>query len=628
MTRTPVAATVALMLGAATAPSSSAQSSTVITGGGFIPGGTVLYSSNFAQTPIGNFPSGLKYLRGNLEVVALDGVPMLRSSGPSEFMIQLAAPLPNDFTLEFDLQARNSNCCSGEELAFEGGPILNRSVGSAWVAWHHQYTGIIGGGQTLGSSTVTFPQDLQLELIGQRAQIQVMVSGTQFKLFTNGRRTYNIPDLVFRRTTSLRIFLGGVNDGDGAVYLARVTLSGGSGTPIAGTTPSSAPTQPAANPTLPPAPPGAPPPPQPGAPPPPPPPGTGGSPGTATSQQASTGTPTRAGVTGISVTLAPAGPVVTWSANPAATAYTVARWKIDDLNCCTNAPFLDPSTLPLRAPPWQDRPLPVSGTYVYEVTERSPAGRATGQTQFVYFKQAAPIATLPAGATPPVGPPSTPGSRGSVPVPPPPPPPPPSTPVIHPPSSPGAGTALAPPPGPPPRQVYFTGSPILTALSWVPPVVLRGITYTVQRWLEADPACCYAEVNGLTVAQWVDDGVQWPNAYVYRITAVYPDGSAGSVEQRWVPLAPVNPTGLINKSVTPGDVWLSWDPVSDATYFMVLGPGLPGNNFTTTNNYLIIQRLPAGTHTWTVGSYYNSLKTPAPVSTAASAFPKITVTIP
>jgi hypothetical protein len=204
-----------------------------------------------------------------MELVALAGVPMLRSSGPAEFIIPLSAPLPQDFTLDFDLVARNTNCCSGEELAFEGSPQLNRSVGSAWVAWHHQYTGIIGGGQDLSTSTRPFPEDLQQELKGRLGHIQVLVSGTQFKLFTNGRQIYNIPNLVFRRTTVLRIFLGGVDDGTGAVYLARVTLAAGSGATITVATPSSAPTQPAAQPPSLPLPPPVAPPTQPPAPPPP-----------------------------------------------------------------------------------------------------------------------------------------------------------------------------------------------------------------------------------------------------------------------------------------------------------------------------------------------------------------------
>jgi hypothetical protein len=215
------------LLGAFTAL--QAQTPRVVTAGTFTPGAQILFSSDFSQDPLGNFPRGLKYLRGPMEVVAVGGVPMLRSTGPAEFIIPLAAPLPQDFTLEFDIVSRNSDCCAGEELAFEGSPNLNRSIGSAWVAWHHQYAEILGGGQDLGTSTVRFPEILQRELKGRLGHIQVMMSGSQFRLYTNGRPIYNIPNLVFRRTTALRVFLGGVNDGDGAVYLARVTLAAGSG---------------------------------------------------------------------------------------------------------------------------------------------------------------------------------------------------------------------------------------------------------------------------------------------------------------------------------------------------------------------------------------------------------------
>ena len=190
-------------------PAAQAQVRRVVTGGTFTPAWQVLFATDFSQDALGNFPAGLKYLSGPLEVVQLEGVHLLRSIGPAEFLIPLSQPLPQNFTLEFELIARNSNCCSGEELAFEGGPRLDRSAGSAWVAWHHQYTGIIGGGQDLGTSTVRFSEDLQGELIGQRALIQVMMSGTQFSLFTNGRQVANVPNLVFRRSTVLRVYSSG-----------------------------------------------------------------------------------------------------------------------------------------------------------------------------------------------------------------------------------------------------------------------------------------------------------------------------------------------------------------------------------------------------------------------------------
>jgi hypothetical protein len=382
----------------------TAQTPTVVTGGGFVAGGQVLFATDFSQDRVGNFPSGLKYVRGPLEVVLVDGVSMLRSIGPAEFIIPLAQPLPQDFTLEFDVVARNSNCCSGEELAFEGSPELNRSPGSAWVSWHHQYAAILGGGQDMGSSTVRFSEDLQGELKGQLGQIQVMMSGTQFKLFTNGRQIYNIPNLVFRRSNVLRVYLGGLDDGTAAVYLARVRLAAGgggagvvanqqggvTGSGIAGQ-PSGGAIQPVNTPPAPGTPvtgPSVTPPASAGAinsgPRP-----IGGA-ATATTQSSSTGTPLPTSLAGVSVSQGTAGPLVNWLPLSVPADYLVERWKIDDLSCCNNASSLIP---PLTGPPWQDNPLSIAGTYVYKVTATTSAGKVSGQAQFVVLKQVGQIAT-------------------------------------------------------------------------------------------------------------------------------------------------------------------------------------------------------------------------------------------
>ncbi len=622
-----------------------AQSTTVLTGGGFVPGGTVLYSSNFAQTPLGNFPSGLKYLRGNLEVVAVDGVPMLRSSGPSEFLIQLAAPLPNDFTLEFDLQARNSNCCSGEELAFEGGPILNRSSGSAWVAWHHQYTGIIGGGQGLGTSTVTFPEDLQLELIGQRATIQVQMSGTQFKLFTNGRRIYNIPDLVFRRTTSLRIFLGGVNDGDGAVYLARVTLSagGGAGTVatqqnglggggLAGQSLPGTITQAGSNPA-------------PGTPVTPPtvtPPATGGAanPGPrpvsgtppVTSQQSSTGSLFPSSIAGVSVGPGSAGPIVTWTAFTApgnlVVAYTLKRWKIDDPVCCNNA---SPAGQPLAGPPWQDAPPPLSGTYVYEVTGNTSAGSTSGQTQYVYLKPIAQVASAaPTGGAPgsplggtvlggaPAGRPAPPG--GATPLPNPGPGAPPAQPLPSQPKPPGTPTLMNN--GPAPTGLVATGTPATATLTWN--AVVGAVGYRINR----APAgtTTWTAVTPVPITTTTGPADLLPNptqTYTYQLQAVQANGHYGEATVEFTAPAAQDPTGLKAIVTAPNGVTLSWNPAPFAATYLVTGPGI-SNNLQVSGSSFSVTPAPAGENTYRVASVFS----PGGVLTGAAAWPSATVTVP
>jgi hypothetical protein len=182
-------------------------------------------------------------MRGPLELVNVDGVPMLRAIGPGEFLIPLSQTLPSDFTIEFDFISRTG---AGQEIAFEGGPVATRSVTSAEVLWNHQIATIMGGG--VGMAQITLPSALQTQVAGKRTKVQVAMSGTQFKLFTNGLPLNNLPTLAFQRASELRIFLGGVSDGAQAVYLAGIRLatngppSGLSGAPSGGGVASSAPT--------------------------------------------------------------------------------------------------------------------------------------------------------------------------------------------------------------------------------------------------------------------------------------------------------------------------------------------------------------------------------------------------
>jgi hypothetical protein len=160
-----------------------------------------------------------------MDVVERGGVRALRAIGPSEFIVALGETLPDQFTLEFDLITRNSNCCSGEELAFEASPVLDRGDQSAQVLWHHSYSAIMGGGRTLANSTVKTPSTLEADFLGKLVRIQVSIEGPSFKLFANDTRLQNVPSLVFRRDKILRVFLGGVDDKTAAVFLARIRVA-------------------------------------------------------------------------------------------------------------------------------------------------------------------------------------------------------------------------------------------------------------------------------------------------------------------------------------------------------------------------------------------------------------------
>ena len=162
--RWPVTVPLSLLLSAHVA---GAQRPTIVAGT-FTPAGQVLFYTDFSQDPVGSFPQGLRHVKGPLEVVDAGGTRLLRSVGPSEFVIPLSGRLPQDFTLEFTLLPRASRAYGGEELTFEGGAVrtsMDDDPGSAWVLWNQMLTRIRGGGADPGQ--VLLPEDLKGEFAGE-----------------------------------------------------------------------------------------------------------------------------------------------------------------------------------------------------------------------------------------------------------------------------------------------------------------------------------------------------------------------------------------------------------------------------------------------------------------------------
>ena len=307
---------------------------------------------------------------------------------------------------------------------------------------------------------------------------------------------------------------------------------------------------------------------------------------------------------------------IPWSQDPNAREnLVVRRWNVNDLNCCnfSSGPMglvtalFDP-LIANGAPP---------GTYEYEVTANLSRGQLQGRTRYAIpatailaqpSATALPIrwttsATAPTAAQaglPAVSPPSLPApiSMGSS--------------------------------APPPVSTYFTGTPAYVRVSWtMASGTPRGMLYNVERYLESSPACCVVKTNGLANIGWTDEATQWSGTYVYTITAVYPDGSTGSIQAKWVRPDPVNPTNF-RATVLGSTVVLQWDPVPNVDWYELFGPALPYTSFQVVPplTQFNVRNLAPGTYTWLVGSFYSSHNAPATVSTAAAAFPKVTVTVP
>jgi hypothetical protein len=128
-----------------------------------------------------------------------------------------------------------------------------------------------------------------------------------------------------------------------------------------------------------------------------------------------------------------------------------------------------------------------------------------------------------------------------------------------------------------------------------------------------------------------DSGLQPATAYTYHIEAVYPDGSIGSTDVQFTTPPTVNPTGLTAQLSAPGQVLLSWQPVNGAAYYRVIGSGSASSGVRVVDPVsktgvvsYVVTGVPAGTHEFVVGSFYE----PGAVSSPSAAFSRATLDVP
>jgi len=539
--------------------------------GGGSPAGPALFVLDLRGTPPGDAPASLRLLKGNLEVVLQGGVPMLRATTPSEFLITLPQVLPSDFTLEFDLVPKAGS--NPQDLSFEGTSTINQGAASAHLLWHATgYLSVIGGG---GDNYETpMPEDLKASLPGALTHVVAVIQGNTVKLYTNGRRHYTL-DKRFARGRVLRVFLGAQDDATEAVYLAGLRITAGSAGVIAAnpTPPPGQPIPAPTPPTLPPAPPAT------------------------TQTQAASGGGNRV-VPNVAVAQGAGGPVVTWGFLGGVSSYTVKRWMVNNATCCNNA---SPT---LSGPPWQDTPLAVAGTYVYEVTASTPGWVASGQAQFIQFKTAGQIATVtppapPAGSLPAARPSATAGG------------------VTRP------GTATSPSLAPP-TSLIVSGTPVMASLSWQSPAGWTPTGYTVLRKTVGTSVSTLLTTSAISATRFDDQsGFVAGESYEYVVTALSGNPLAfGTAQVQLTPPAPQNVSNLLAQQ-TGSTVTLSWAAVPGASTYLVTGPAAASQQVPGTQNLTTYSNLAAGTYTWSVGALYN----PGAIATPAVSWPSVTFTV-
>jgi len=561
--------TVGLLLGTGIAVRTAVAQST------FTPGSREIVSLSFATVRLGEFPTGLKLLSGSLEVVEKDGVRMVRAATPSEFLVTLPEVLPEDFTIEFDFIPKQ--CCNPEDLAFEGTATLSRSSTSAQVLWHRESQRVVGGGGDYQAAT---PATLRETLPGQLAKIIASFEGNTLKLYTNGQRLYTLADRRFARGRVLRVFLGGQDDDEQAVYLARLRIAAGAGSvtttvassgsasssqapvtvmPVATQSGTITPTSSS--------------------------PQTGSTSGVSTvttmTQPAGTMTPMDPAVAGV---YAPTGVEVAFSTETRAT----VSWK---------APVIFPSGSVIEMTGWSVRwnleadeaicfkffpgdaaKCPSSESYgtdkamrSYEITPLKAGARyvvrvweqyfivSGGSGEYEGFPSAAVAMVynqLLVTRPPTIG-----------------------TPTVM---SNGPAAVIAP----------ITGDQGSARIRWTGPagavnyIVMRRIGSNAPEQLTPTPISASAYDDAITDVR---------ASYQYQVVAKQTDGRSGTSE--WASFSPpalVNPTGFSGRQIGASEVTLTWQKVPGAVGYRTDGAGLPSSGVQVADGFLNVEGLPAG----------------------------------
>jgi outer membrane protein OmpA-like peptidoglycan-associated protein len=184
----------------------------------FVPGSKVLFDTDFSEDKVGNFPQRLEFVDGQLEVVELDGVRMLKASDISRFVVPLPTALPPRYTLEIDFISKNGNW---NAIEFTGGrePASTDTrviVGDKGV---EVYT---AGKQQVNSY---YADAVQKALQGTLVHMRAQGDGGYLKVYANERRIVNIPNAQVERANALYVVMAGQDGGEKPVYITRIRVA-------------------------------------------------------------------------------------------------------------------------------------------------------------------------------------------------------------------------------------------------------------------------------------------------------------------------------------------------------------------------------------------------------------------
>lgn len=183
-----------------TSPAAQAPGSGVWRNCDFVPGDTVWFATDFTGEPVGRFPaSQLQFVRGNMQIVELDGQKALESSSSSVFRITLPRNLPDDFSIEFDIMIPAPNMNINLFLAPAAASVSSYGFDYVYIGGR---PGVYRKGVAV--SNIYLPR---IQATWQPVKIQV--DSAYSIMYVGADRAAQVPVVNFPRTRTLEFQMSG-----------------------------------------------------------------------------------------------------------------------------------------------------------------------------------------------------------------------------------------------------------------------------------------------------------------------------------------------------------------------------------------------------------------------------------
>jgi len=183
----------------------------------FVPGQRVLFYDDFDDEYVGDFPRRLNYTKGNVEVVEWEGQRLIRGTGGDHFSVPVGRPLPDRFTVEFDIHDPATEGGTSiyfgevEDPYYYEGPYVNIGSWQGSGVWSTE----------TGKVSTNAIEQIEEEVV----PIRIAVDGDYTKVYAAEQRIANVPQVDFGRSGEITFSLASRTDRP--IYIGNIRVAEG-----------------------------------------------------------------------------------------------------------------------------------------------------------------------------------------------------------------------------------------------------------------------------------------------------------------------------------------------------------------------------------------------------------------